>query len=587
MNVSIWWKTLRLVYNAAPKLVCFQASLSIATGLLSGASVIILAWTVSQVSQVIVSGDVNVLLLPLLASIFIFILGKIVARASEYCDAVLTDLITNFFTLRVATKASEFELEDFENPETYDQVQIVTREAAERPYQILTGTFGVIQNLVSLVAVVSAVAQWNVFVAVLIVISPVAGVLVSNILGIRLWNVEVSRTNQRRMGQYIIALMTTDKSFKEVKSLSLAPELLYRYRELLTSFFLTDRRIHTRHFFYSSFASLIETFFYGIALYLAIQSSVLAGDVGRLAGYIAGLGSASSAATALLTGMSLLYQNGHFVTTVFNFLDRSAASIVSGTKAVPFSLNKGITFRGVSYTYPGHNQPAIDDLNIHIPAGAKVGIVGKNGAGKTTFVKLLSRLYEPSSGSISIDDIEIQDYDIDSVRRSISVLYQDFNRYELPVRDVVGFGDLKYRNVDDKLWISLNRTAMHDVVWSYPDSLDQQLGRFFDGGIQPSGGQWQRLSISRILLSNAPINIFDEPSASLDPQAEENILKVINEDSYKTRIIITHKYSLIKDADLILVLEKGKVIESGTHEELMNSEGEYKSMYLSQSEGFM
>ncbi|MGO2865102.1 ABC transporter ATP-binding protein [Corynebacterium casei] len=587
MNMwTSWRRTIALIYGTAPRLVWAIGVFSVLSGLLSGVNVAVLGVVVNDTVDIIQGSSFSGLFVSFAVLVSAYLFGKLLELASDYCESLLTDLTTNAFTVRIAEKGATLELEDFENPKVYDQLQVANREAGYRPMQVLTGSFSLIQSLVSLLSVVAIIAQWSILVALLIVLSPLAGVLISNVFNIRLWSIEVDRTNKRRMGQYLVALMTTDRSFKEIKSLGLAQLFLTRYRGLLKGFYAEDSKVHKAIFGFGSLASFIEVVIYGVAVYFALQDSIEVGDVGRLAAYLAAVGSVAAASGALLGGIGLLHQNSLYVQTAFSFLDQPVIELPSGSENVQNPLREGVRLDNVCYTYPGRSKPAVTGIDLKILAGQTVAIVGKNGAGKSTLVKLLARLYAPTSGEIFFDSVAVSQLDRDSLRSSISVLYQDFNKYELPVRDVVGFGDLAHRQDDERIWEVLDKVGLKDVVENYPGKLDQQLGRFFDSGIQPSGGQWQRFGIARTLFARPAIRILDEPTASLDPRAEEFFVDIVNEKSPTTQIVVSHKLSTIREADLICVMDEGTISERGTHAELMQMNGLYAEMFTAQAKGF-
>lgn len=580
------FRAAKLVYRAGPVLVIALVALSVFGGTLAGAGVAAIGWLVSAAALAIAGASWTPVLQAVAVLAGIQLLSKLAGALNQYCNALLTDRVTNSFSMMIATKASTLELADFENPEAYDQLQIANREAAFRPFQILSGAIGAVQNLSALVSVFLVVAQWSWLVAIIVLISPVADVIALSVFNRKLWQVEVGRTNRRRMGQYLVSLLTTDRSFKEIKSLGLASLLLGRYRDQLTDFYQVDKRLQGKLLGVTFLTTFLEIIFYGGAVLLAVQNTLESGDIGRLSGYISGLAAVSGSASSLLAGLATLYQNSLFISTVFSFLDRPGTRISGGEKRVPPALRSGISFRGVSLTYPGRTVPALDDIDLDIPAGSTVALVGENGAGKTTLVKLIARLYEPSAGRILFDGVPVEEYDIDNLRKSVAVLYQDFNRYELPVRDTVGFGAIAMHDDDRRIWEALDQVGMKDVISGYPDQLEQQLGRFFDGGIQPSGGQWQRLGIARTIMGDTPVQILDEPTASLDPLGEQAIFDLLMKKSPITRILISHKFSTVRHADLIYVMDDGRIIERGDHDHLMAYDGLYAEMFRKQASGY-
>ncbi|MFD7342577.1 ABC transporter ATP-binding protein [Streptomyces violascens] len=324
------------------------------------------------------------------------------------------------------------------------------------------------------------------------------------------------------------------------------------------------------------------------ALLWAIHSSAGTGQVGQLAGYLQAIGTVQVSAHAMLLGFASLYKDTLFLGNLFGFLDLPERQIRSGTRPFPDRLTKGIEFRGVSFTYPGTRQAILDGLTFQIPAGKCVALVGQNGAGKTTLVKLLTRMYEPTGGQILIDDVPIEEYDLDDLQRNMGVIFQDFIKYEMSVRHNIGFGRIEAMDDEQRIRDAAVQGGAASIVEDLPGHYDTMLGRHFEEGHQLSGGQWQKIALSRAFMRRAPIVVLDEPTAAIDAEAEAEIfghLRGIAQEA--TSLVIAHRFSTVRIADKIIVIKGGQLVEEGTHDELLKADRTYAYLFRLQASGYL
>ena len=294
---------------------------------------------------------------------------------------------------------------------------------------------------------------------------------------------------------------------------------------------------------------------------------------------------------ALVGSGGQVYEQALFATRFFDLLDMDPASVeaalappAANPEPVPMPMARGIEFRNVSFKYPGTDKWILRDVSFEIPARSKVAIVGENGAGKTTMVKLLSRLYDPVDGEIRFDGRDLREYDLGEVRRDVAVVFQDFFRYDLSAADNVGFGEVRALDDRDRIQAAAKQAGAHDIIEALPKGYDTVLGRTFDEGVDLSGGEWQHLAISRAFLSDAQILILDEPTAALDAFREHRLYEQVAElSANKTVVFISHRFSTVRMADLIVVVEGGQVTELGDHETLIERNGKYAAMFNTQA----
>lgn len=549
--------------------------------------VVLLGLTVNAVLNAEDAADL--LIYPLLFGV-VACLSLLVTTLQGYCQASLEQKVSNAFNLKLMEKAGELSLPDFEDPQVYNMLQLAAREATSRPYQLFSQLVATVSGGISLVTVTGVIISWNPLVALLVLLSPVLPVLVNQLFVKRLWHVERNRSEERRRGQYLLALATNDKTYKETRLFGLLPHFVNTYREMLERFYSVDMAIEGKRGAAGVASGLAGVAVTVVAIFFAISDSFAIGDVGRLASYISAISAVTAAAQMLIGGFGQLFEHTLFLGNLFDFLDLSPAH-ERGDDLPKRTPGDGemvdpqeIVFDDVTFQYPGQSKPALLNFSATFSPGRTVALVGENGAGKFTIVKLLTRLYEPTSGRILIGGTDIREIDLDVYRGQLAVLFQDFIQYEASLRQNIGFGRLENMDDADGILLVAERARLMDVIEDLPHGLDTQLGKWFSEGRQLSGGEWQRVALARALFRDAPIIVLDEPTASLDAQAEEAVFEQINVgESRATKILISHRFSTVRMADEILVVGEGRLLERGTHSALVSAGGVYAQMYAIQA----
>ena len=583
-------RVVALFWRISPRTVCVVLGLTLITGLLPSLQIKVTQAAVQSVVDAIrVGGDttraalVNGGLLALLA-----VLAHLFGTWEQYARMLLQLQFTYRINERLMSKATRLDLEQYENADTYDVLQRANREGASRPFQIFQGIIEVGQNTVQLASVAGVLLSWNIWVGLLILASPAPSIAASLIYGRRGYTVERERTSKRRMMQYLQYLTTTDRTFKEVRLFALGDELVGRYRALSQEFYGTDRVLARKQAFAAFPLGLVSVLVSSGALVYALATTATAAAVGRLAAYTQAINLVQTSAHSVLFGIGELYRNVLFVGNVFEYLDLPESRISGGTRKFPAELEHGIEFHDVSFTYPGTEHPVFAGLSCMIPAGRCTAIVGHNGAGKTTLVKLLGRLYEPTSGEILIDGVPIQEYDLADLRANIGVIFQDFVQYEMTAAENIGFGSITNLADRDRVRRAGRDSSADAFLSRLPDDYDSVLGKMFEGGRQLSIGQWQKVALSRAFMRRAPLVVLDEPTASIDAEAEAEIFGKLQEIAAgATAVLIAHRFSTVRMADEILVLEQGALIEQGSHRELMRLNGAYARLFTLQAAGYL
>lgn len=586
-----WIRVLRLIWLTGRGGVLGILVSTAIDALVPASQVVLLGLTVNAVLTAKDATDLMVY--PLLFGL-VALFGLILTTLQSYWQASLEQKVSNTFNLKLMEKSGELSLPDFENPRVYNMLQLATREATSRPYQLFSQLVATVSGGISLVTVTGILFNWSPLVALLVLLSPVLPVLVNQLFVKRLWQVERNRSEERRRGQYLLALATNDKTYKETRLFGLVPYFTNTYRRMLERFYSVDMEIECKRGMAGVISGLVGVIVTASAIFLAISDSLAAGDVGRLAAYISAISAVTTAAQMLIGGFGQLFEHTLFLGNLFDFLDLSPSQKEGVDSPSPALVGsepvepQEIVFDDVTFQYPGRTEAALLNFSATFSPGRTVALVGENGAGKSTIVKLLTRLYEPTSGRILLGGVDIREMELDAYRSQLAVLFQDFIQYEASLRQNIGFGRLEKLGDDEGILSAAKRARIMDVIENLPHGIDTQLGKWFSEGRQLSGGEWQRVALARAFFRDAPVIVLDEPTAALDAQAEEAVFEQMNaEESRATKILISHRFSTVRVADEILVISEGKLIERGTHSSLVAAGGVYAKMYAVQAKGYL
>lgn len=516
--------------------------------------------------------------------------------AASHLLGVLTQYLNNVMLLRLATSVGErlmrtgtqLEMSDFENSEAYDALQRAYQESTGgRLHQLFSDLLDVAREVVTVVSVGAVIVSWNPWLGLLILLAPLPSAAAQLWYGRKIFEIEYVRAPQRRRLMYYQFLTTTDHSFKEVRLFGLADYLVERYREVVQRFLAIDRGIARRQALAFATLGLISVMATVAAVYLTMSATLDTGNIGRLAGFLTALTTMQASMHGILMTVGSLYESSLFVGNLFRVFDMPRPRPQTVGRPFPEKIRLGFEFRNVRFRYPGTTRWVLDDFNLTLPPNEMVAIVGENGSGKTTVVKLLSRLYEPTEGSILLDGVPLDEYDPEDYRQNIGVIFQDFIKYEMPVRHNVGFGRVAKVADDHAIDDALRKGGGHEIVERLPEGMDTMLGRHFSAGHQLSGGQWQRVALARAFIRDAPVVILDEPTASIDAAAEQEIFERFRQiTGDKISLLIAHRFSTVRMADQILVIDAGRPMESGTHAELMALDGRYAHLFALQARGY-
>jgi ATP-binding cassette subfamily B protein len=520
--------------------------------------------------------------------------GEALARASALLESLLGDLFSNRISVRLMEHAARLDVAQFEDAETYDHLERARRQTVGR-IGLVAQILGTIQDLITLISLTAGLIVYVPWLLLLLAVAVVPAFLGETHFAALGYSLLFQWTPERRMLDYLRFTAASDQSAKEVKLFGLSGFLVGRYRRLADEFYQLNKRLSIRRATVSTLLAIVGSLgyygAYGVIIYLTVigyRSPAGVFTIGVLTFLAGSFRQSRELIQRVLLTLSSVYEESLYLRDLFTFLEL-APRVTSrpGARAVPRPIRRGFVFQGVSFKYPGSDLWAVRDLSFSLAPDESIALVGENGAGKTTLVKLLARLYDPDEGRILLDGVDLREYDVASLHSNIGVIFQDFMRYAFLFRENIGVGQVEYMTHDEKLREAARRSLADTVAKRLDKGFDQQLGKRFEDGVELSGGEWQKVALARAYLREAQVLILDEPTAALDARAEyEVFLRFTELTKGRIAVLISHRFSTVRMADRILVLTGGRLVEHGTHEELVGRGGLYAELFNLQAAGY-
>jgi ATP-binding cassette subfamily B protein len=525
----------------------------------------------------------------LILELILFLLSTGINHSRRLIQQLIQLQLANQIRSEIIRKALTLDLAFFEHPDFYDRLQNARREGGYKPVELINDTFQIVQSMITLISFAALMLRFSPWLVLILLATSIPAFIAETRFSEQGFRLLTRRAPETRQINYLSRLLTEDTAAKEIKLFNLGSTLLKRYKTLFDKFFQEDKSLAVRRALVGFSLGLVATLgFYGSYAWIVwrtVQGMISLGDMTL---YLSIFRQGQSTFQSILAGIGNIYENNLFMAHYFEFLElKPQMQIAEAPKKLTASLTRGIEFRGVGFRYPESDEWVLRGIDLKILPGEKIALVGHNGAGKTTLVKLLSRLYDPTEGTILIDGTDIRELDPLDLRQKIGVIFQDFVRYHLPVSENIGFGQIEAADRMDRIVESARKSGADAMIESLPEGYQTLLGRWFHGGHELSLGQWQRVALARAFMRDAEILVLDEPTASLDARTEYEIFQHFKElTDGKMAILISHRFSTVRMADRIVVIERGRVAENGSHEELLRREGIYARLFSMQAEGY-
>jgi ATP-binding cassette, subfamily B, bacterial len=583
-------KALSLVWTTSHSLTISLAALTLVNGLLPSAIALIGKLIVDSVVLANRTGlqldrqiAIDYVWVEAIAIVFLAAAQKGLVVSQSLLRVLLAQRVNE----SILEKALTLDLAHFEDSEFYDKMSQARSQASSRPLSLINRTFGLCQSALTLITFSGLLWQFSGWAVLVLIVAAIPAFIAETRFSEHAFRLFRWRSPETRQQHYLETLLAREDYAKEVQLYQLGTMLLQRYRDIFNRLYKDDRNLTIQKGLWGYLLGLLSTLaFY--AAYAWIVLEAISGQItlGEMTMYLMVFRQGQSTFASALTSIGGMYEDNLYLANLYEFLEQPMPQ--SQGKITEGKIKEGIRFEHVSFSYPGSQQPVLNNISLHLPLGEKLAIVGENGSGKTTLIKLLTNLYTPTSGRILLDGVDLKDWDIDVLRRRIGVIFQNFVQYQFTVGENVGVGDVEHLD-DRKEWeIAANKGMAKPFIDLLPGKFDTQLGKWFKDGQELSGGQWQKIALARAFMrSDADILILDEPTAAMDAEAEMSIFnhfRSLTQD--RMVVLISHRFSTVRMADKIIVMANGEIIEQGTHEQLIAADGRYAHLFSLQAAGY-
>jgi ATP-binding cassette subfamily B protein len=590
-NLKYLVDSIRIVWHSSKKDATYSVVILLFLSVLPLASVYLMKLIVDSVTAGITAADKAAAFQEIM--LYIGLIG--ITAAGIHFLTSINSFLSERLSLKVLDhlsdilhkKSIEVDLEYYENPDYYDTLHRAQRGAIHKPTSAFNNSILLLQNLLSMIGMMAILISFHWIVIFIVFVAVIPGLVFRLFFSHRLFSWDRSTTAAQRHAYYYNYLLTGDVNAKEIRLFQLGPLFIKRFHDVRLDLRTEKLTISRKRSFAEILSQFVTVFTiygsFGFMAWRAIYGYITLGD---LIMYYQAFQRGLNYFANLLKSAAAVYEDTLYLSNLFEFLNLQPR-IIGPEKPVPMfkKLESGITLANVSFVYPSTHRRVLNDISVNIKPGEHVALVGRNGAGKSTLIKLICRLYDPAIGTIQMDGIDIQQFDVDKLRQQISVVFQDFVRYHLRVKDNVWFGNIQLDEQSDLIQQSAMSAGIDSVIQNLPHQYDSILGKMFEHGSELSVGEWQKIALARAFLRDAQIIILDEPTSAMDARAEFEIFEKFKALAHgKTAFLISHRLSTAKLADRILVLEQGRIVEDGSHDTLMKRDGVYSKMFALQSQ---
>jgi ATP-binding cassette subfamily B protein len=520
----------------------------------------------------------------------IFVISALLNTLRNITQQLLQNSVSMRIQLMVMEKAASLDLPFYEDPASYDLLRRAQNDSINRPVLMIATAFGLLQTILTLGTMIVLLFGVSWILGIVVLISPIPAFIADTRYGWRGYNIARWGSRLLRRMTYMVNLVTTDSFAKEVKLFGLGDYFIERYRLIASAFYDSQRsqmvRRYLTGFALGNISTIVTSFTY---LYIALQAIAGHLSIGALTAYTQAAVSVQNSIQSILSGFSGMYEHNLYLNNLVELMAKQPSMPVPAEPTpVPQPLRGEIRFENVTFAYPGAEKPALTDVSFTIKAGETLAVVGRNGAGKTTLFKLICRLYDPLEGRILIDGVDIRDFEPTELRRQIGAMFQDYVDYQATASENIGLGNVPAITDRDAIVSASKQAGSDELIAALPDGYDTALGKWFDAGVNLSGGEWQKVALARAFMrEEAKILLLDEPTSALDAQAEYDLFERLRSLTHgRTAVYISHRFSTVRRADRIIFLEHGRLVEEGTHEQLMRLGGRYARLFRMQAAAY-
>jgi ATP-binding cassette, subfamily B, bacterial len=524
-----------------------------------------------------------------IVQLLLFAITALLGTIRNITQQLLQNAVAMRIQLMVMEKAASLDLQFYEDPASYDLLRRAQTDSINRPVMMISTAFGLVQTLLTFVTMIALLVAVSPLLALIALISPIPAFIADTRYG--WWGYNIARWGSRllRRMNYLVTLVTTDRFAKEVKLFGLGGYFIARYKLIAEAFYASQRRQVARRyltgFAWGNLSTIATSLTY---LYVALQAIAGRLTLGDLTLYTAAAQSVQGSIQGILSGFSGMYEHNLYLNNLFELMaTKPSMPVAAVARPVPTPMRGEIRFENVTFAYPGADKTALNNLSFTVKAGETLAVVGRNGAGKTTLFKLICRLYDPIEGRILVDGIDVRDFEPDDLREQIGAMFQDYVDYQATAAENIGLGNVPQITDREAIVDASRQGGADELIAGLPDGYDTALGKWFDAGVNLSGGEWQKVALARAFMRDAKILLLDEPTSALDAQAEYDLFERLRSLTHgRTAVYISHRFSTVRRADRIIFLEHGSLVEEGTHEALMRLDGRYARLFRMQAAAY-